>query len=405
MRRRILYLHHGGAIGGAPLSLFYLLEQLDRRIYDPVVIVLKPGPVVDLFQSASIDTHVVGDIFDFSHTELEWYGQERTWWRLPRQMLRYLPSIRACRREIRRVRPDLVHLNSTTLAAAGRAARLEGVPVVWHVREPIAAGFLGLRRAWLRRRIHRDASRVVAISEYDAAQLRPSPRVRVIANFVDRFRFDRQLDRMEARRALDIRESGRVVTMLGGVSPAKGTLTFVRATTEVWTRFPDTTFVVAGPAPTRREVGVPGALARRVLGIGVYDEQVSSAAAEGLTSGRLRFLGVRTDVPRVLAATDVLAFPATAPHFARPVIEAGAMAVPVVASRIGPASELVADGVTGHLVPPNNERALAAAIVDLLASPEKARRMGEAGYVQARQLFDAATNARRTFELYREILG
>ena len=73
MRRRILYFHHGGAIGGAPLSLFYLLEQLDRRIYDPVVIVLKPGPVVDLFQSASIDTHVVGDIFDFSHTELEWY--------------------------------------------------------------------------------------------------------------------------------------------------------------------------------------------------------------------------------------------------------------------------------------------------------------------------------------------
>lgn len=405
MRRRVLYFHHGGAIGGAPLSLLYLLEHLDRAAYEPFVIVLKPGPVAKLFRDAGIETRVTNDIFDFSHTELEWYGQRHAWWRLPLQVWRYPSSVRACRRQIRRLKPDLVHLNSSTLAAAAEAARLEGVPVVWHIREPIAHGYLGVRRAWLRRRIDRDAARVIAISEYDAGRLHPSLGVRVIANFVDWSRFDRRISRAEARRMLDIPESDHVVTMLGGVSRSKGTLTFIGAIPHVLKRLPDTTFLIAGPPLLHRQTGFSETAIRRLLGVDAYDRRVRKASAEGVATGHLRFIGVRTDIPQVLAATDVLAFPATVPHFGRPLIEAAAMAIPVVASRLGPSSELVADGVTGRLVPPGDENALASAIIDLLSDAEAARRMGEAGYQRARERFDAATNANRTFDVYREILG
>jgi glycosyltransferase involved in cell wall biosynthesis len=73
----------------------------------------------------------------------------------------------------------------------------------------------------------------------------------------------------------------------------------------------------------------------------------------------------------------------TVPHFARLVIEAGALAKPVVASGLGGPAELVKDGATGLLVPPVDADALAEAVLALIREPVRARAMGEAGYTHA----------------------
>mgnify|MGYP005855414559 CR=1 FL=1 len=72
--KRILYIHHGGGLGGAPLSLLYLLKQLDRSRYEPIVVTLRPGEVVDLYRSEGIEVCVQPGIDDFSHTTLAWDG-------------------------------------------------------------------------------------------------------------------------------------------------------------------------------------------------------------------------------------------------------------------------------------------------------------------------------------------
>lgn len=401
---RILYLHHGGGLGGAPLSLLYLLKQLDRSRYEPIVLTLKPGPVVDLYRSLGVETHVAPDIADFSHTELEWYGGADLW-RLPIQTARFWPSVIAARRRLRQFKPDLVHLNSSTLAAPARAAWREGIPVVWHIREPIANGYFGLRREWLKRHIAHDAARVIAISEYDASRLRPSPNVRVIHNFVDFGVFDRALSPGEARRKLNLTPAQNVVTMLGGVFYPKGTLVFVKALPLVRKAAPNTIFLVVGPPPAVGDSSRLKSAMKFILRADAYDRRVMAAASEAISGGHIRFTGIRSDIPQVLAAADVLTFPSVVPHFARPIIEAGAMAKPVVASRLGGPLELVQDGVTGLLVPPSDPAALAGAIISLLRDPSKASAMGEAGYAQAREKFDAATNARKTFAVYEEILG
>ena len=73
--KRILYIHHGGALGGAPLSLLYLIENLDRERFKPVVLISMDGPAADLFRNtdpvrsvlgADIETHVAPDFTDFS---------------------------------------------------------------------------------------------------------------------------------------------------------------------------------------------------------------------------------------------------------------------------------------------------------------------------------------------------
>jgi glycosyltransferase involved in cell wall biosynthesis len=402
VRRRIVYVHHAGGLGGAPLSLLTLVRALDRSRYEPIVLALASGAAVDRFRAMGIDTRVVEGVGHFSHTALEWYGGADLW-RLPVQAVRHWPSIGRLRHHFRVLAPDLIHLNSSTLVAAAAAARREGVPVVWHVREPLAAGYLGVRRAWLAGRIERDATRIIALSQFDAGRLRPSSKVRIIPNFVDLAIFDRRLDGDATRGRLGLAPGAPVVTMLGGVSRAKGTLPFVRAAALVRQAVPDVTFVVAGRPPRIGARSPLRALIKRLLRADAYDQEVV-AAVSAQDHGGVRFVGEQDDVPRLLAASDVVAFPSTVPHFARPIIEAGAMAKPVVASRLGGPLELVEDGVTGVLVPPDHVEALAAALVGLLRDPVRRAQMGGAGYQRVRERFDGSVVARRVCEVYAEIL-
>ena len=402
--KRILYIHHGGGIGGAPLSLLYLLRQLDRHRFEPIVVTLKPGPVVDLYRAEGIETHVETGISDFSHTNLEWYGG-REWWRLPGKVLRIVPSIMRTREVIRRLAPDIVHLNSSTLAPCAVACAYERVPVVWHIREPLAQGVFGLRRALIRRVIDRVAARVIAISQYDADQLTPSDRIRVIYNFVDFGQFDRKLSGEDVRREFGISDHAPVVVMLGGVARPKGTHTLIRSVREVLKEAPDTVFLIAGPPPSQGETIGWKAAAKFILGADRYARTVQREVETlGDAGSRVVFTGIRQDIPKILAASDVLVFPSSVPHFARPILEAGAMAKPAVASDLGGPRELIVHEETGILVPANDAHALAQTLVDVLTHPERAREMGEAAYTRARRLFDAETNAAATVAVYDELL-
>jgi len=404
--KRILYFHHGGGIGGAPLSLLYLLQRLDRSRYEPVVVTLKPGPVVDLFRSAGIETHIEPGISDFSHTTLEWYGG-REWWRLPGKLLRIMPSIHRARELVRSFSPALVHLNSSTLAPCAVACARERIPVVWHIREPLAQGVFGLRRALLRYVIDRYADRVIAISQYDAEQLIPSKRIHVIYNFVDFALFDRSLSGERVRTELGIPPDAPVVVMLGGAAEPKGALILVQAFPALRAAVPGVQAIIAGPPPCRApEPGIKG-IAKRLLGAYAYDEALLSALRQCDRSAQaaLHFIGIRQDIPPILAAADCLAFPSVVPHFARPIIEAAAMGVPAVASDLGGPRELVLHGETGLLVPPNDPSALASALASILNDPVWGKAMGEMAYQRARSLFDAAANAAATVAMYGDVLG
>ncbi|MBN1123235.1 MAG: glycosyltransferase family 4 protein [Anaerolineae bacterium] len=403
--KRILYIHHGGGIGGAPLSLLYLLRQLDRSRYEPIVVTLKHGPIVDLYRQEGIETHVETGISDFSHTTLEWYGR-RDLWRLPGKLLRIGPSIWRTRKLVQRFQPDLVHLNSSTLASVAIGCAREDVPVVWHIREPLAKGYFGLRREWIRRVVDRHAAAVIAICQNDADQLIPSDRIHVVYNFVDFGQFDRSLTGENFRQEVGIDAGAPVVTMLGGVAEPKGTLTLVSALPELVEAVPGVRVVIAGPEPKPlREAGIKG-LAKRLLDVDAYQKAVQRAI-NGLDESVRRsilFTGIRRDVPDILAASTCLVFPSAVPHFARPIIEAAAMGIPSVASDLGGPRELIVHGETGLLVPPNDPAALAEALASIASNGQYAHRLGKAAYQNAQKHFDSAQNAAETVAIYDKIL-
>jgi glycosyltransferase involved in cell wall biosynthesis len=85
-------------------------------------------------------------------------------------------------------------------------------------------------------------------------------------------------------------------------------------------------------------------------------------------------------------------------------IEAMAARKPVIATNVGGIPEVIKDGETGILVPPKDPEAFSSAIIKLYNNPELSRRMGQAGYSRARNLFDIKTTVREFEDLYNKLI-
>jgi glycosyltransferase involved in cell wall biosynthesis len=409
MRRRILYVAHSGALGGSPLSLRYLLDGLDRDRYEPIVACIHPVPeVMETFRAAGVETIHAPGISVYPHTTGGWnpltspFGALRA----VRAVRAFGPSARATAELVRRVKPDLVHLNSLVLAPSAAGAKAAGAKVVWHVRESVHPGHAGVRRRWLGRALRRWADEAVFISEDDRRRLTGGDFGVVIPNFVDHRRFDRALDGSAVRVELGVPADAPLVLYFGGVLALKGGHVLLAALPRARREVPGLHALIAG-AETPWSPSVVARTARAVLpllGTGTERQRFLRAYREGEMEGWVRLLPFRADPERMIAAADVVVFPSTRPHFARPVIEAGAMARPVVASRIGGVEELVEDGRTGILVPPGDPEALGEAIARVLSRPGLARQLGEAGYAASLQKYAREPNMERMMTVYDAVL-
>jgi glycosyltransferase involved in cell wall biosynthesis len=127
----------------------------------------------------------------------------------------------------------------------------------------------------------------------------------------------------------------------------------------------------------------------------VYIDSLQELVSRLRFSNRVRFVGERADVPRLLAAADIYCQPNISPEpFGIAFIEALAAGLPVVTSAIGGAIEIVDDSC-GRLVPPNDPASLSTALLRLACDPAERTRLGEAGRVRAHRLCDPAEQIRR----------
>jgi len=123
-----------------------------------------------------------------------------------------------------------------------------------------------------------------------------------------------------------------------------------------------------------------------LVGQGSLMEEVKKLASELKLEDKVRFLGVRRDVPDLMNAADTYVMSSAWEGMPMVLLEAGACGLPVVATDVGGNSEVVLNGKTGFIVPPRNPEALAQAMEKMMALPkEKRLEMGEAGraYIEA----------------------
>lgn len=133
---------------------------------------------------------------------------------------------------------------------------------------------------------------------------------------------------------------------------------------------------------------------------GAYRRLLESEALRLGVAERVVFAGYREDVAALIAGCDVFCLPSFAEGLPLVLLEAMAHGKPVVATPVGGTPELVVDGVTGLLVPPGDEAALAEALGRVLSDDGLARRLGEAGRARVEREFSAERAVQRVLSLY-----
>jgi glycosyltransferase involved in cell wall biosynthesis len=124
-----------------------------------------------------------------------------------------------------------------------------------------------------------------------------------------------------------------------------------------------------------------------IVGEGPDRSLIEAVVAEHEARRFVHLLGHRDDVPELLRGADVFVLSSRWEGLPYSILEAMATGLPVVASAVGGVPELVEDGVTGRLVRPQDPGALAAALSELAASPDRGRALGAAGRVTARRRY------------------
>lgn len=392
------------------MSLRALAVAVDPARFRVRVALASPSAALrQFYRTAGVETVDAPGIGTFEHTTARWMraADPGTWPLALRDLGGWARSEARTLELVRAQRPALVHLSSAVLVPSARALHRAGARFVWHVREMPAGAGAGWRTARLRAALRRWPARALFIS--DVAQrswLGDSP-ADVVGEPVDLARFVPTLDRAAARRELGVPPDARVVLYGGGNARIKGILPLLEAMGRVRAREPRAVCLMPGA-----ELAVPRSAAYRVaaavlplVGAATLTQRIAGTARRlGLEAALLR----RPFTDRMelhLAACDVVAFPALVDHFARPVVEAAAMARPVVASRLPMVAEQVRDGETGLLVPPGEAEPLADALSALLADPARAAGLGRAARSELGERFDARLHARRVMAAWERALA
>ena len=325
--------------------------------------------------------------------------------------LRDVRGLTALWRVFRRYRPQIVHTFDTKPCAYGRlVARLAGVAAVVGTVPGLGSLYVdnggaeqGFKRRLVRgiyERLQHLASRSADLTifqnrdsarEFISRGIVPEDKATIIAGsgvrteLFDPARFS-DADRKQVRQELRVPESALLVTMVSRIIRSKGVEEYVAAAKAVRERVPGVNFLLVGPADER---------------------SIDRFSAEELAqlSRTLNWPGVRRDIPRILAATDIFVLPSFCPEgIPRVLLEAASMALPIVTTHSPGCVDVVEEGENGFLVPVRNAGALTTAILRLIENADARARFGPESRRRAISLFELAIVSSKTRQIYQSLL-
>jgi glycosyltransferase involved in cell wall biosynthesis len=366
---RILLLSTSMGMGGADQQLLSAAQRLRSRGHQVLLISLTPLGAMGLqARNRGVPTESL-------------------------EMRRGLPDPRGLlrlRRLIRDWRPDIVHSHMIHANLMARALRLLGlvpalVSTIHSVRE---GGRLRMAAYKLTNGLVDQMTIVseVAAQNFIGAGVFPRDLLRVIPNGVDTERFQNlaAASRASMRGTLSL-GSAFVWIAVGRFEAPKDYPTMLRAFSTLHPQRPDSVLLLVGEGPLQTDT--------------------ESLARELGLSGAVRFLGVRNDVPELMRAADAYVMSSAWEGMPVVLLEAGAAALPIVATAVGGNPEVVRNGESGLLVGPGDPAGLAEAMLRLSALPESQRRsMGIRGQEHVRAQYGLDRMVERWEDLYSEVL-
>lgn len=381
----IAYLMHGARnVGGGEHSLYYLIKNLRKDVFDPIVFYSNENEIVKRLREDGIQlvniplngkiTSVYRDMIKKNPISLFIY------------LFYIIAGTLKIARSLKKYKIDILHPHDNlSKIIGGGAAKITRVKVVAHCRDLLTESLIE-KTLWFFQLLIMD--RIITVSESTKNLFKTGKKVpdkvQTIFNGIDLKEFDYK-KKGYSKEELGIWNKGLVIGIIGVFDKCKGHIYLFKAMEMLISE------------------GLRN-IACLVIGDGRERDELEAFIVSKNLQGYIKFLDYRTDIPEILQAMDVVVMPSLQESFGRVAVEAMAMKVPVIASRVGGLSETINDGKTGILVPPGDAESLSKAIRFLLENPEIRRKMGEAGRRCVEQRFSIENNVRKTEELYLQLL-
>jgi glycosyltransferase involved in cell wall biosynthesis len=291
-------------------------------------------------------------------------------------------------RHLRQERYDILHMHLPIPGVYGRlAGRLAGIPGLIYTEHNLWPRLRPVSR-FLNRLTFRLNHAAVAVSNEVRDSIRAtSPTAVTIENGIDCDAIVIDPDaRREIRRELAISDDEIVIVKVANLTEKKNHELLLTAFQSVLKKFPQSRLLLVGQFADR------------------YTHLVSLAQSLGISS-RVTFTGPRSDVPRVLQATDIFSMSSRFEGMPIALLEAMAHGLPSVCTAVGGVPDVIRDGTDGYLVPPGDHETLADRLLLLCRDEDRRTRMGCAAADRIHLSFDISRMVRRVEAVYEGVLA
>lgn len=354
MMKKILLVSHGAALGGSPISCLNIARHIDKSRFEPILCFGEDGPIVQRAQEEGFQVFVI--------SKKGFLG---------------LKMIAAYIKLIVSQNIDIVHLNTLTpyYKYPAVAAKLAGKKTAWFVRENPEEK----RCVRLKKYLNFIADKIVTVS-YDTAEhiyYADKTKLMTIHNGIDLSDF--APTKSEDKDAL-------YLTCVSSLEHRKGILDLVNGFALVADKFPALRLLLVGADSTKSKK---------------YETELKALITALNIEDRVMLHGRSKEVKKLLSASLALILPSYWEGLSRAILEAMAMAKPVLASCAGGNPEQVRDGINGFLFEPKNPQDLAIAIEKLMNSDIDALGLGSRRIAEAE--FDVRVTTQKIEELYESL--
>jgi glycosyltransferase involved in cell wall biosynthesis len=362
-RRRVLFVSNPSAYSGAEGSLCQFIGRLEPELYESFALIGASGFYTD--QLRKCGATVITQERNFSANTVD-------------NMLFTLSVLK-------KVQPDVVHMNGVSGMPIILAAKLLNIPIVGHLRAP---------RYWFSDygEYLKNSDVIIAVSGFvknEASKMDiEKSKIRVIHNGIDLQHFSRHsFDKMAMRKEFKLPQNARIVLNIARFTPNKRQDLLIAASEIVRRSVPDLHLVLVGDVDDLQ-----------------YYQSITDKISRSGLKECLTLVGFQRDIRKIEAASDVLVLCSDREPLGRCLIEAIGMEVPTIATDSGGSHELLRHEVTGLITKGGDVAGLAKNMISVLTNKELVATLTRSARAYAENELGIDLHVKRVTQIYEEVI-
>ena len=383
---------HGAGSGGVEQAIITLCRFLNKDFFEPFVVFPSDGPMKHILDNMGVKTII---------SPIEWFTPP-LYLKSEQQKERFFFSkflhllderVKNIIEIIKDNNIDIVHTSTVTITDGAIAAKITGVPHIWHIHGKYAPDYSFLPIRMIYSLVEDFSERIVAVSnsvkEFISEYISEEWKIDVIHNGIDLERFNtKNICETSLFTDYPYLKEKKIVSLIGRVYAVKGIDIYVDSAIKILQKRNDVVFLIIGPIGDHELLNV---MKKKIDNYNMSDKII--------------FTGFRDNIPSALNDIDLVVCASLREGFPYVVLESMASSKPVISTRCGGPEEIVLDGETGYLVNTGDADELSKAILSMVDDEKKMITMGQAGREYILNKFSADNYAKKFENIYANVIN